>query len=482
MPSKIRFGSTRLRSPGGCEGRCHKSLCNPLRIAAAASDQISKSLHNHAASQHIGQPCDTLAVSVAVLEGFGKMLGHQKGKIGIFCPKLRTVIAVSIHRHDSIGILVNHHAVRIHTEGSHIILKTLRPVHNLALIEFIRKMGKDYCRQLHTHTDIHPVGSGGNRKLTAYLLHPFAATASYGYNTLMTFIGFVLCQDAVALLSHLNFFHRRVKEEIHMFLHLIVKISKNNIIHVCPKMSHQKLKFILQAEFLQGSPGRGIHLCSLTSVGHIDAIHIFHEFKGTFSPDIFIEGSTEIIRDIVFSIGKGTRAPKSVHNGAGPAFDTALDLVPINRAVPLLKGMPCIKNSDLKIASLFHQFIGRKDASRPCPNDNHIIHSIFLPNIESAHPAIAGWVDHLLVLAILVAVLQRSLVEALFEGAGKMLHILVSHSIGNILNSHIPVLQKRLRPLHTDVSHMFPKGLTGFILNILGNIRLRQMELIRHAL
>lgn len=70
------------------------------------------------------------------------MFGNQKCKVCIFCAKIRAVIAVSVYRHNTIGIFIYHDTVWIHTERTDIILKLFRTVNNLAHIKFIGQMGK----------------------------------------------------------------------------------------------------------------------------------------------------------------------------------------------------------------------------------------------------------------------------------------------------------------------------------------------------
>ena len=47
-----------------------------------------------------------------------------------------------------------------------------------------------------------------------------------------------------------------------------------------------------------------------------------------------------------------------------------------------------------------------------------------------------------------------------------MLHILISHGKGNILNCHITILKERLSLFHPDIGNMLAKGLSGFVLNV----------------
>ena len=126
----------------GCslQGRAHCSLLDARDIAPPAASQVAESLNDDTAAQHVGQAGDTLAVSVAVLEGLGKMFGDKKGEIGVLCLFVGILKAVSVHRHDPVGVLVDHDSVGIHTEGSDTVLEFLCPVDDLALIQFIGQM------------------------------------------------------------------------------------------------------------------------------------------------------------------------------------------------------------------------------------------------------------------------------------------------------------------------------------------------------
>ena len=55
---------TRLRR----KSRNNKALRNALCIGTASADQIAEALHDHTAAEHIGKPCDALAVAVGITE------------------------------------------------------------------------------------------------------------------------------------------------------------------------------------------------------------------------------------------------------------------------------------------------------------------------------------------------------------------------------------------------------------------------------
>ena len=117
------------------------------------------------------------------------MLRHQQRKIRIIRLFLRTLIAVPVHRHDAVRVLIDHNSMRIHAEGTHLIFEFFRAVDDLALIQFICQMRKDHSRNFHPDPYIHTVGLGFNIQFLTHLLHPFAAASSYGYDALITLIG-----------------------------------------------------------------------------------------------------------------------------------------------------------------------------------------------------------------------------------------------------------------------------------------------------
>ena len=85
------------------------------------------------------------------------MLCNQKCKVRIVRPLLHILIAVPVYRDNAVRVLIYHNSVRVHAEGSHIVLELLCPIDNLALVQFIRQMGKDNRRKLYPDADIDSV-------------------------------------------------------------------------------------------------------------------------------------------------------------------------------------------------------------------------------------------------------------------------------------------------------------------------------------
>lgn len=85
------------------------------------------------------------------------MLRNKKSKVRVFSLLVCSLVAVSVYCYDAVCIFIYHDAMRIHAEGTHIILKKLCSVYNLALIQLICQMRENQGRKLNTHTDIHTV-------------------------------------------------------------------------------------------------------------------------------------------------------------------------------------------------------------------------------------------------------------------------------------------------------------------------------------
>ena len=126
---------------------------------------------------------------------------------------------MAIYSHDAVGVFIYHDAARVHAEGTHVILKLLSTVYDLALVKLIRQMGEQYRWKFHANAQIHTVGLGRDLKLLTDMLHPFASASSYGNNTFLTVIGGLTHPYPVdSVLKALNMGNRGFKVEIHLIL------------------------------------------------------------------------------------------------------------------------------------------------------------------------------------------------------------------------------------------------------------------------
>ena len=175
----------------GFEGRIDAALDYPLHRGASASFEIAESLDDDTAAEHIGKARNALAVFVAVFEGVREMLADKQGKIRIFRLQGRILVAVTVYGDDPVCILIDNGTVRIHAEGTHSVLKFLGPVNYFALIELIGDAFKNDCGQFNADSEIDSVGFGGDLKIFADRLHPFAAAPADRNNAV-----FRLCNQA----------------------------------------------------------------------------------------------------------------------------------------------------------------------------------------------------------------------------------------------------------------------------------------------
>ena len=267
------------------------------------------------------------------------MLGNQQGKVGILGLFFLALVAVAVYCNDAIRIFINNDTVRIHTERADIILKFLRTIDDLALIQLIRQMGEDHGRDFDTDTDIDTVGLCRDIQLLTDMLHPLAAAAANGNDTLFAAVALVAADYTVAILIHMDRINRCVKIEIHRLAEFFIQIFQHNIVDIRAQMAHrciQKLQFVLDTDLFKLRTGCREKAGSLTAVLHVDIIHIVHQIQRFLTADMLIECAAEIVSDIVFSIGKSTGSAETAHDRTGLAVDTGLDLVTVDRTFSLV--------------------------------------------------------------------------------------------------------------------------------------------------
>ena len=126
------------------------------------------------------------------------MLGYQKRKVRVLRLELRSIKAVAVDRNDTIGILGNDIAVRIHAECSYLIFELLGAVNDLALIKLRCQIREYDSRKLDSDADINSVGICIDIKLVADLLDPLAARTSDRNDTSLACIRFTLALDFIS--------------------------------------------------------------------------------------------------------------------------------------------------------------------------------------------------------------------------------------------------------------------------------------------
>ena len=161
-----------------------------------------------------------------------------------------------------------------------------------------------------------------------------------------------------------------------MIFHFIIKILKNYIVDISSQMtdrSIQKMQPILKAKLADLTVCCRIELSSLATMHQVQFIYILHQLCCCFPADMLIQSSAKLVGDIIFSIGKSSCASESFHDGTCFAVDTGFYFFSVNWTFSLFQGMTSLKNRDLFLRIIIHQFIGCKDSSRTCSYDQYVI-------------------------------------------------------------------------------------------------------------
>ena len=199
-------------------------------VGAHTLDQVTKSLHQHTARQHIGQRRYMLAVTVGLIKGLGKSVRYQQGKVGILTLEGRIGIGVAIHRIDAFHILCNHMSVGVHAEGTHLITVLLGAVNQLGLVDHVGDMLKHLGRQFNAHTDIYLIIDQFNAQSLAPLGEPFCTGTTGTGNEPGggKFLSLFGCNAILMLPFYRNICHGCMETELHTILHISVDILKNS--------------------------------------------------------------------------------------------------------------------------------------------------------------------------------------------------------------------------------------------------------------
>ena len=105
--------------------------------------------------------------------------------------------------------------------------------------------------------------------------------------------------------------------EVDAVLHFLVQVFKDNEVDVSAEMAHgciQKLELVLHAESLDFRSCSAVELGAFAAMGHVDMVHILHEFGGLLLSDILVKRSAEIICDVVLAVGECACTSETAHD------------------------------------------------------------------------------------------------------------------------------------------------------------------------
>ena len=135
----------------------------------------------------------------------------------------------------------------------------------------------------------------------------------------------------------------------------------------------EQVQIALQTAGLERAVGRGIQLRVLAAVADVDFVDVVHQLHGLLLADIFIERAAEVIRQVIFSVGKRARAAEAVHDRARRTADAVLDSLPVNGTSALFERLALFKYGDPLLRTELRQLIRRENSSGACADNNDII-------------------------------------------------------------------------------------------------------------
>ena len=140
----------------------------------------------------------------------------------------------------------------------------------------------------------------------------------------------------------------------------------------------KQVQAVLQALGLESGVCRGIEPRALAAVRKVDGIDVVHKVNGFFLAYVLVKSAAEFGRDIVFAVRECSRAAEAVHNSAGLASDTGLDLLAVDGAFTLREGRARLENGNLLLGRELMELVSGEDTSGSRANNYNVVifHSI----------------------------------------------------------------------------------------------------------
>ena len=103
----------------------------------ASSLEVTEGLnHDSSSAEHVGQLGNVLAVFNGFVEGFGKVLAYQKGKVGVVCLILLGFVRMAVYHCKAVFVIFcGHLPGRIGTEGADLVVEGGGIVYQLGFIQ-----------------------------------------------------------------------------------------------------------------------------------------------------------------------------------------------------------------------------------------------------------------------------------------------------------------------------------------------------------
>ena len=135
----------------------------------------------------------------------------------------------------------------------------------------------------------------------------------------------------------------------------------------------QQMQVVLQAQLFDLGIGGGVELRARRAVLQVNLVYILHQLDGFIFANMLVQGAAELVRDIIFPIGKRASAAEAVHDGAGLAVDAGLDLLAVDGTFPLVQRIACLENGHAQVFAGVGQLVGGVNAAGASADDNDVV-------------------------------------------------------------------------------------------------------------
>ena len=336
-----------------------------------------------ACAQHIGQLAHLLGVGDGLVEGLGKVVGHQNGKVGVRALLFLEAVAVD-HRKVVVVVFLRHKAAGILAEGAHLVLPRLRVADELGLIQHLVHLFHHLIAALHTHADVHCAGLVGDVVLCAELFQPVCAAASGADDHLVR----VHRQQAVAVLQQhalAAFLFQNdvlalgIEAHLHAVVRQIVLDGQIQLLRLLGAQMADGAVHQLQtrmdgvfADLLDVLTGVNALHMGVGAELQIDLIGVVDELLRKLLSDEGGQVAAHLIGQAQLAVRERARTGKAGGDGAGGAAVDAVAHFGFG-AVALFHGLALFHQQHLLFAAVAQQLHSGKDAGRARTHDDQIV-------------------------------------------------------------------------------------------------------------
>ena len=316
------------------------------------------------------------------------MVRYEQSEVGVLRVQGRIVVAVSVDRHDAVGVFGYDLAVRVHAECPDQVIVLICLIDDLAFIDIICNVLEDLCRQLDAHANVHAVLLLFHAHFVADLRDPLGAGTSGGQHQIAAAKLFAggRRHDKSSVLFPRHIGNNRVELHVDLVFAVVVHFAEDPDVAVCtqmPDFGFQQMQVVLEALGLQLGVAGGVELGRCSAHAAEDFVHILHEFHGLVHAHVVVQVAAELCRDVVLAVRQRSRAAVPVHDMARIALDAAFRQATLDWADSLFKPAALVQDQHFRVHFQLGQFVAHEYAAGACScYDNVVLFHFSTSNIS----------------------------------------------------------------------------------------------------